>query len=330
MNSICKIYMLGLLDCIRINCIENRQNDYIIQNPILFDYEHASVPIIKELEPLSIDINDLKNQRNIENNDQIAINLLDGVEYHATSPSLLVKYLFIDSKNYLSVDSNCSSQVFFIIKGNGELTYDSITKIKWKRGDVFVFPKAINLTFLAYQQDSIILMIDDSPLLNYLGTVSNKKRFNYVKYDGIILKQFVLKGLEESNVNLKNRNGVLLSNEQMVDEKLNTISHTMWCLLNVTRANTSQKPHRHTSIALDFCVSAEEKKVYTIMGKELNPDGTIKDPIKIYWKTDCMFVTPPGWWHSHVNESHRDAWVFPIQDAGLHTYLRTLDIQFVK
>ena len=41
-----------------------------------------------------------------------------------------------------------------------------------------------------------------------------------------------------------------------------------------------------------------------------------------------MFVTPPGLWHSHYNESGGDAHLLPVQDAGLHTHLRTLDIHF--
>ena len=36
-----------------------------------------------------------------------------------------------------------------------------------------------------------------------------------------------------------------------------------------------------------------------------------------------------GWWHSHVNESDKDAWVLPVQDAALFTYQRVLDIRFV-
>ncbi len=42
----------------------------------------------------------------------------------------------------------------------------------------------------------------------------------------------------------------------------------------------------------------------------------------------AAFVTPPGWWHSHQNESDEDAIVLPVQDAGLQTYMQTLDIQF--
>lgn len=38
--------------------------------------------------------------------------------------------------------------------------------------------------------------------------------------------------------------------------------------------------------------------------------------------------SPAGWWHSHHNESDEPAWVLPIQDAGLYTRQRTLDIRF--
>jgi len=69
--------------------------------------------------------------------------------------------------------------------------------------------------------------------------------------------------------------------------------------------------------------------VYTLMGPELDPaTGMVKDPIRCDWVTGAMFVTPPGWWHSHHNETDEDAWVLPMQDAGLFTYQRTLDIQF--
>ena len=29
--------------------------------------------------------------------------------------------------------------------------------------------------------------------------------------------------------------------------------------------------------------------------------------------TGGTFVTPPGWWHSHHNDSDEDAWVLPMQ-----------------
>jgi hypothetical protein len=54
----------------------------------------------------------------------------------------------------------------------------------------------------------------------------------------------------------------------------------------------------------------------------------VVDPIRVDWADGSVFVTPPGWWHSHHNESDSTAWVLPIQDAGLYTHQRTLDIRF--
>ena len=99
-------------------------------------------------------------------------------------------------------------------------------------------------------------------------------------------------------------------------------------LLNIIPPNTVQKPHKHNSVALDLCVCAPNNGVYTLMGPELDEDGNVKDPIRCEWESGSVFVTPPGWWHSHHNESDKIAWVLPIQDAGLFTHQRTLDIRF--
>ena len=45
-------------------------------------------------------------------------------------------------------------------------------------------------------------------------------------------------------------------------------------------------------------------------------------------RAGCAFTTPPGMWHAHYNETDQPAHLIPIQDAGLQTYLRALDIQF--
>ncbi|MGH9009074.1 MAG: cupin domain-containing protein, partial [Acidimicrobiia bacterium] len=54
----------------------------------------------------------------------------------------------------------------------------------------------------------------------------------------------------------------------------------------------------------------------------------IVDPVRVDWEPGAAFVTPPGMWHSHHNESGQPARILPIQDAGLQTYLRSLDIRF--
>ena len=74
---------------------------------------------------------------------------------------------------------------------------------------------------------------------------------------------------------------------------------------------------------------AASPNVYTLMGKEIDANGDIIDPIRCDWTPGGVFITPPGWWHSHHNESDEVAWVLPMQDAGLYTHQRTLDIRFV-
>jgi hypothetical protein len=64
------------------------------------------------------------------------------------------------------------------------------------------------------------------------------------------------------------------------------------------------------------------------VGKELDAKGQIIDPVRVDWKPASVFVTPPGEWHAHYNESGVEAYLLPIQDAGLQTYLRSLDIRF--
>jgi len=67
---------------------------------------------------------------------------------------------------------------------------------------------------------------------------------------------------------------------------------------------------------------------YTVLGDRLDERGEIVNPRRVDWEPGGAFITPPGMWHSHVNESGADAHLVPVQDAGLQTYLRALDIRF--
>jgi gentisate 1,2-dioxygenase len=97
--------------------------------------------------------------------------------------------------------------------------------------------------------------------------------------------------------------------------------------LGVLPADREQRPHRHQSAAVDLIISCAPG-CYSLVGSEVDSTGRIVDPHRVDWETAGAFVTPPGLWHSHHNESGEAAYLMPIQDAGLHTYLRSLDIQF--
>jgi gentisate 1,2-dioxygenase len=105
------------------------------------------------------------------------------------------------------------------------------------------------------------------------------------------------------------------------------VTHVLWAMFGIVPAGATQAPHRHQSVALDLIISCQPG-VYTLVGTELDGDGSIRNPRRLEWQSGGAFITPPGHWHSHVNESGEPAWLLPVQDAGLHTYLRSLDIRF--
>jgi gentisate 1,2-dioxygenase len=99
-------------------------------------------------------------------------------------------------------------------------------------------------------------------------------------------------------------------------------------MLGLVPAGADQRPHRHQSLALDLVVDCAPG-CSTLLGTAVDAaSGRILDPVRVDWQPGAAFVTPPGMWHSHHNESGRPARILPIQDAGLHTYLRSLDIRF--
>jgi gentisate 1,2-dioxygenase len=122
-----------------------------------------------------------------------------------------------------------------------------------------------------------------------------------------------------------NRVSLLLANHDLPSTR--TVTHVLWAMFGVVPAGATQAPHRHQSVALDLIINCQPG-VYTLVGTELNDDGSIRNPRRIDWQSGGAFITPPGHWHSHVNESGAPAWLLPIQDAGLQTYLRSLDIRF--
>tara|TARA_B100001093_G_C26739155_1_gene975853 strand:+ start:473 stop:1351 length:879 start_codon:yes stop_codon:yes gene_type:complete len=284
------------------------------ENSVLFEYTSAAEPKSDLIKPDVFDFSKME--------------LNSGCNNIYKSPSLKINYLKIDNLRIETNDSKASSHLFYVIEGYGKSYFDNKV-VNWNKGDIFTIPFCLNICHTS-EIDSRLIWANDEALNEYLGVGPIKKMFEPTFYKKEMLLDFIKKANNEEGALERNRNGVLLSNQQIVRLGTNTLTHTMWSLLNVIRGNTVQKPHKHNSIAIDLCISAEENKVYTLMGKELNEDGTISKPIKRYWKSNSIFITPPGWWHSHHNDSSTEAWVFPIQDAGLHTHLTTLDIRFVS
>ena len=251
-----------------------------------------------------------------------------------TSPNLMASYVRVLVGEEISTRALATSQAYYVIRGSGSTTSEH-GRVTWNTGDLFVVPKTdgqlVHECSAAEAHDGAALYwIHDQPLLDYLGVAPAVAKFDPT----LFTRQRLLETVEEirhaPGAKHKNRLGVLLGNAK-TEETTKTLTHTLWSLLNSIGPKSVQRPHRHNSVALDLAVHAEwpAGRVYTLMGKEIDGNGNIIDPIKCVWATGAVFVTPPGWWHSHHNESDSTAWVLPMQDAGLYTHQRTLDIRFV-
>jgi gentisate 1,2-dioxygenase len=244
--------------------------------------------------------------------------------YPATTPNLMANFIRICAGETIVTSAITSSELFYVIRGKGTSETEwGITE--WSVGDVFVIPATESARHKAIS-DAAFYWINDAPVLGYLGAVPARATFPPAFFSHERILSELERVRKSPKASSHNRIGVLFANPACRLTK--TITPTLWSLYDVLPAGTVQLPHRHNSVALDLCVSTGPD-TYTLIGNEIDENGQIADPVKAVWAPGSVFITPPGLWHSHHNESGEDAYVFPIQDAGLVTQMRILDIQFV-
>ena len=247
-----------------------------------------------------------------------------GCEGPATSPALCANFVRILAGDALSTNFNATSQLFYVMYGSGLTDFDGI-KIPWKKGDFVVLPMGKETSHFA-NTDSVFYLVHDEPLLRYLGAKANTHRFKPTLYTAEDSLRELAKVKKEAEAVNRSRISVLLANKAM-DQTL-TVTHTLWAMLGVLPKNAVQLPHRHQSVALDLILDCAPG-CYTLVGTRISAQGEIINPTRVDWKPYSAFITPPGYWHAHYNESVSEAHLIPLQDAGLQTYLRSLDIKFV-
>lgn len=307
---------------------ENKSRDYT-KDARIYEYGSAANPDISPI-PILVHPPSLHEKGPSKIHSFDISDFLD-IEYPCTSPNLLASFVRINEKESIDTSATATSQAFYVIRGTGYTECKEHGKIEWSTGDMVVVPDTNGpMTHHCLSEETTggaaLYWIHDQPLLDYLGVIPANRKFEptVFKRDAMLAH---VEEISHSKGHSNNRLGVLLGNAKQ-ENTTKTLTHVLWSLLNSIPGNTVQRPHRHNSVALDLCVSAKPG-VYTLMGKEIDRDGFIIDPVRLDWIPGGVFITPPGWWHSHHNESDDIAWVLPIQDAGLYTHQRTLDIRFV-
>ncbi len=249
-----------------------------------------------------------------------SLGLADGP---ATSPALCASFVRIAPGAEVTTAPVATSELYFVVSGAGTTTVDG-RALAWADGDFFVLPASCASVHRA-DRDATLYWVTDEPLLRYLGVAPVADRFEATRFPAARV-QGELAAIEAApHATDRNRLAVLLNTAP--NDATQTATHVLWAMYGLLPVDAVQRPHRHQSVALDL-VGTCEPGCYSLVGRSLDPSGEIIDPVRVDWEPGGAFVTPPGLWHAHHNESGAPATIIPIQDAGLHTYLRSLDIRF--
>jgi gentisate 1,2-dioxygenase len=241
----------------------------------------------------------------------------------ATSPALLANFVRIRAGEQIDTSPNATSQLYYVLYGRGMAAVGG-RLVQWEKGDFLTLPAGARTVFYA-DAETAMYWVHDEPLLRYLGVQATEPRFRPTKFrraDAVAELEHIA---SRPDAKSKNRVSVLLANA--AQEQTLTLTHVLWAMFGVLPPGQEQRPHRHQSVALDLILDAQPG-CYTLLGSRLNDRGDIADPIRVDWQAGGAFTTPPGMWHAHYNESDAPAHLIPVQDAGLQTHLRSLDMQF--
>jgi gentisate 1,2-dioxygenase len=241
----------------------------------------------------------------------------------ATSPNLSAGFIRIKPGEHIRTVVNATSELYYVIRGGGTSVVRGV-EIAWKTGDFFVIPGGKETLHTA-DGDSALYWITDEPLLRYLGVTVTKDRFSPTLYKSEECQRELAKVAADPSASDRNRVSILLANKNFPQTM--TVTHTLWAMFGLLPIGSVQPPHRHNSVALDLILDCQPG-CYTLISRDVDQTGNLIKPVRQDWKPYSAFVTPPYYWHAHYNESGAPAHLIPIQDAGIQTYMRTLDIEF--
>ncbi|MCV7409321.1 cupin [Mycobacterium florentinum] len=249
-----------------------------------------------------------------------------GITGAATSPALLANFVRIRAGEQIDTSPNATSQLYYVLFGRGFAAVNG-QLVKWEKGDFLTLPAGCRSVFYA-DSEAAMYWVHDEPLLRYLGAEAREPRFAATKFCRTDAVTKLDEIASRPGANDRSRVSVLLANQNQ--EQTLTITHVLWAMFGVLPPNQEQRPHRHQSVALDLILDAPPAGCYSLLGTRLDERGDIVDPIRVDWQAGGAFTTPPGMWHAHFNETDQPAHLIPVQDAGLQTHLRSLDIKFTQ
>ena len=241
--------------------------------------------------------------------------------YPATSPALLAAFVVLDPGDTLTTPPDATSELYYCLEGSGSHQFvrhrtpaasarlAADRPVGPRRRRRRCPPGAPAEHTAAATARALLYRVTDAPLLAYLGVAPGAARFAPTRYDaGHLAGPAWPRSSAIPTPPAATGSAILLGNA--AQPQTLTVTHTLWAMLGVLPADRVQRPHRHQSVALDL-ITAAHPGCYTLVGAEVDDTGRIVDPVRVDWESAGAFVTPPGLWHSHHNESGRPAYLVP-------------------
>ena len=229
--------------------------------------------------------------------------------YMATTPSILARYIKINSKKNLSHILSTSGEIYYVLEGKG-FSKNENEMIEWSKGDVFCFPGGKETEHSSIADNSILFLVTNEPLLNFeqLSPSYNNSNILPSHWPHEKTASFLEERYKRPKTKETSGVAVLFSTEETLPSR-NTIP-SINTSINTLEAGGDQRPHRHNGVAITLAIEGE--KVYSMIEDQ-----------KIDWKNGVAQITPAAELHSHHNRGSKRMISFVVQDEGLHWYLRT-------
>ncbi len=233
--------------------------------------------------------------------------------YPATTPTLLCRYFRIRAGEELRTEFIASSEVFYVMHGNGE-SLNRNEAIAWGAGDVLCFPSGD--TVHRAKTDALLFGVSDEPLLAFEGLRPPAPETPAVKATHWPAAEIehVFQGVYTRKRTEKTTGcSVMFSCHDFAPGYHTTpLINTA---INTLEAGGDQRPHRHNGVAVTLAIEGEG--IHSMIADK-----------RVDWSTGAAQITPASLLHSHHNRGTKRMRSFVIQDEGLHYYTRTPGFSF--
>lgn len=237
------------------------------------------------------------------------------VDYPATTPTLLCRYVRLRGGEALETAFAASGEIFYVMQGRGE-SRSGDDVVQWRAGDVFCFPGGGSTVHRAEGGTAVLFGVTDEPLLAFerlRPPLPGNARIATTHWPAEeIDRRF--EAVWARPITEKTTGASVQFTSEALAPSYNTIP-SINCAINTLVAGADQRPHRHNGVAVTLAIQGE--------GIHSMIDGQ-----KVDWSTGAAQITPATRLHSHHNRGTQRMRSFVIQDEGLHFYTRTVGFSF--